>query len=207
MAPAKLVVTTGRDKQDKISKPSLLTIAAELRNTIYELSLVSNGKIDLSIPSNKQQPGLLKASRQTRQEALPIYYQGNKFSYTIHGYDGVVAMPAAKLVRKHCPKAKGSLIIELHEACPVHVCKLALWLKGYHENASIPSLRQDRRAEEGDDRTLARRTFGVVQAMRSKKWHEDLAEHEESDEWDKEDDDDDDNDESDFDEEDDDTST
>ena len=152
-------------------KAGLLTIPSELRNTIYEYALSHNERIDLNYMSNP--PGLLRTCRLIRKEATDIYYQGNDFVFTVHDYDGVEAKHAFNLIQKYRPNDKRAVLIELCENCTtVHICKLHKWLKAYHADPKVPYLRQDKRAEETDEQTLARRTFGVVQAMRSKPWRE-----------------------------------
>ena len=61
------------------SKPCpLLDLPAELRNRIYEHALATgptHGRQDLPISEGRHnEPGLLRACRQTRQEATPIFY-------------------------------------------------------------------------------------------------------------------------------------
>ena len=154
------------------TKPHLLKIPLELRNRIYESTVISNKRIDISAPWNKEQPGLLRTCRQVRNEALGIYYNDNNFSFTVHGYRGMEAIPAYELAKKQQSHAKrGRFIIELCENCRmVDMRNLNQWLKAYHADSSILALRQDKRSEESDARTLARRTFGVVQAMRKVPW-------------------------------------
>ena len=150
---------------------SLLTIPAELRNTIYEHVLLRKQRIDLNETSKP--PGLLATCRQIRKETIAIYFKGNDFVFKVHEYDGADASHAFKLVRKYRPNDSKAICIELCENCTnVHICKLHKWLKAYHAESKMPFLRQDKCAEETDAQTLARRTFGVVQAMRSKPWED-----------------------------------
>ncbi|KAK5704352.1 hypothetical protein LTR97_003370 [Elasticomyces elasticus] len=57
----------------------LLDLPPELRNAIYEYALVIHQPITISKTSQWTQPGLLRACKQIRQEAAPIYYGMNQF--------------------------------------------------------------------------------------------------------------------------------
>lgn len=153
--------------------PGLLTISAELRNLIYEYVLIKSKRISLRNHRSHQQPDLLRTCRQIRTEAIGIYYKDNKFAFAVHHYDGMEAMDAFRLVQKYGGSIKKNFIIELCSSCPtVNISNLQAWLEAYHEDPQVPSLRQDKRAEELDQQTLARRTFGVVKAMRSRPWED-----------------------------------
>lgn len=59
------------------SAVGFLDLAAELRNTIYDLVLVVDGVID---PIKEQrQPTITRTCRQVREESLPLYYSSNTF--------------------------------------------------------------------------------------------------------------------------------
>ncbi|KAK5695057.1 hypothetical protein LTR17_024642, partial [Elasticomyces elasticus] len=68
--------------------PSLLTIPRELRDQIWERAVVRNFPIQVCLSDShtrfrffpNRDPPLLRASRQLREEALPIYYGCNIFS-------------------------------------------------------------------------------------------------------------------------------
>ncbi|KAK4549867.1 hypothetical protein LTR36_005168 [Oleoguttula mirabilis] len=68
------------------SKPSLLTLAPELRNRIYRASLVQ-GTMTIRSADSKvvlpTEPGLLQTCRQIRDESLEIFYQENTFRFEI----------------------------------------------------------------------------------------------------------------------------
>ena len=165
--------TIPNNKQTNLQKANLLTIPAELRNTIYENVLLSKKRIDLSTKPNRRPPGLLSTCCHIRKEALPIYYKGNSFKFTVHEYDGTEAKHAFGAVQKYRPDDKKAIRIVLCENCnSVDIDSLNQWLQEYHADAGVPGLRQDKSADEHDEQTLARRTFGVVKAMRKKSWEE-----------------------------------
>lgn len=154
--------------------PSLLSIAPEMRNKIYEHVLLSKHRIDLSQLPHRKQPALLSVCRQIRTEAIAIYYNENKFSFKVKEYDAAKAIPAKALSKKYLSgSTKGHFRVQLCETyVGVNIYALSHWLKAYHGDASVPSLRQDMHAEEFEAQTLARRTFGVVRAMRKEPWSE-----------------------------------
>ncbi len=59
------------------SKPTLLGLPAELRNTIYEMALLKDDKI--LVNANPEVPGLMRVNRQLREEAGNIFYGQNRF--------------------------------------------------------------------------------------------------------------------------------
>lgn len=136
-------------------RAGLLTIPAELRNTIYEHALLTKDRIDLN--ETPKPPGLLSVCQQIRKEAIALYYKGNNFVFKVHDYDGALTKEAFALVGKFRPHDKKAICIELCENCTtVHICKLNRWLKDYHADPKMPFLRQDKRAEESDEQTLVR---------------------------------------------------
>ncbi|KAK4541976.1 hypothetical protein LTR36_007176 [Oleoguttula mirabilis] len=90
---AKRTTKTPAAPKKKKNKPSnlpspLLSLPAELRNEIYALALTPapTSSLDLSKPKLKE-PGLLRACKQTRAEAEPIFYTSTAFSGTIRNLD------------------------------------------------------------------------------------------------------------------------
>ncbi|KAK4547333.1 hypothetical protein LTR36_000989 [Oleoguttula mirabilis] len=72
--------------QYKVKTPaSLQTLPQEIRNTIFELVLVADHEVIIctcgfcSQICATQQPAIAKVNRKLRNEALPIFYGGNKF--------------------------------------------------------------------------------------------------------------------------------
>lgn len=66
-------------------KPTLLTIAPELRNQIYEYALpVETQEFRFSFGIYEPVPGILQVSRQTRSEALEMYYRNIDFDFVVH---------------------------------------------------------------------------------------------------------------------------
>ncbi|PPJ60211.1 hypothetical protein CBER1_08851 [Cercospora berteroae] len=72
--------------RNDLQQPTLLGIAPELRNMIYEYSLVKGGPV--MIRPAAREPGLLRVCRQIRSEARGIWLTKNTFEYRVHGCDG-----------------------------------------------------------------------------------------------------------------------
>ncbi|KAK5719315.1 hypothetical protein LTR15_007838 [Elasticomyces elasticus] len=67
-------------------KCMLPTIAPELRNKIYELVLLHNGHIH--VDKKLRVPALLQVCHHLRMDTLAMWYERNKFSFTIMHCDG-----------------------------------------------------------------------------------------------------------------------
>ncbi|KAK3629413.1 hypothetical protein LTR56_018077 [Elasticomyces elasticus] len=152
----------------------LFTIPAEVRVRIYEYALISNAPI--VIEKDEPQPNILRTCRQIRKEAMSIYYTENDFSMTIHQWDGLAAVPFRKLMLKYRTNNKvGNLVLDLCTGCDVvNFENLMKWTEAYHEDhENVVGLSQNKvRGHDSRAKTLARRVFGTVEAMRSEKWYE-----------------------------------
>ncbi|CAK3936123.1 Hypothetical predicted protein [Lecanosticta acicola] len=84
----------------------LLNLPAELRNEIYELVLVSSGRIELTTtrPKSLREPAFLAISRQIRTEATAIYYGSNTFCRKVYYNDGRRWSLLEKWLRKIGPE-------------------------------------------------------------------------------------------------------
>ncbi|KAI5359864.1 hypothetical protein Slin15195_G117250 [Septoria linicola] len=71
------------------SEPHFLSLPAELRNDIYRYAILSDDKIKIAtnMAQPPQEPAMLRVNRQTRHEALGIYYQENHFRFDMHNFD------------------------------------------------------------------------------------------------------------------------
>lgn len=60
----------------------LMSLPGEIRNRIYEFTLLSKEIISMTSQSgNSAIPGLLRANKQIREECVPIYYRSNSFKF------------------------------------------------------------------------------------------------------------------------------
>ncbi|KAF7192845.1 hypothetical protein HII31_05828 [Pseudocercospora fuligena] len=66
---------------ERKARPSLLTIAPELRNQIYDLALIEEDSIQVS--STLKEPALLSVCRQIRSEARGIWFSENQFTFRV----------------------------------------------------------------------------------------------------------------------------
>ena len=99
MVPAAASPNTTTPATDNKPTSRLLALPAELRNTIYELVLISPTDIVIPAPSSPKSPGvtttnlfppepaLLLTSHQIRHEALKIYYLSNRFRFLVPSFD------------------------------------------------------------------------------------------------------------------------
>lgn len=109
-------------------------LSAELRNEIYELALVESDSIEVT-KENVAQPGLLRTCRQTRAEAIRIYYMQNKFSFTLHRLDASLLRAFHKQNPAQMWKGgKGMTVTDdwnLNDACWPNFLQ---WVKWYHSD-------------------------------------------------------------------------
>jgi hypothetical protein len=163
---------------------SMLTaLAPELRNRIWEFSLVEDEHLPINIWKNSNwthvtQPALLHTCRQIRNEAIATWYTSNTFVFkACNSYDLKPYLPFFKQVRKYHEDPKASIQAEI---CPsAHpfgfddriLEDLKDWLKLYHaEPDLIPTPAQDAGPFVMMSKTLANQTFGTVQSMLDKPW-------------------------------------
>jgi hypothetical protein len=84
---AAIVNSAGANEESVTTERThLLTLPAELRNQIWQLVVVSDVPLAI-VGSSPEQPGLTRACRQTRNEALGFFYRKNTFNCTIANYD------------------------------------------------------------------------------------------------------------------------
>ncbi|KAI5362078.1 hypothetical protein Slin15195_G057280 [Septoria linicola] len=152
--------------------PSLLGIPPELRNRIYDEVLVQPRSISLRYHGDNKQPPLLSVCRAIRSEAIGIYYNDNNFFLEACKCRGAFWLPFCKLLAKYRKDGKAKL--------PTYIChhrgyldedNLWAWLKAYHQDMDVapcPDHATERLTRAS--RNLVVRMFGVVKAMREKKW-------------------------------------
>lgn len=123
--------------------PTLRTIPPELRNRIYAYTLVQEQPIELSTGSSKNTSALLRTCRQIRQEASPMFYTANEFTFKIHGYRGLEAAPALKVHLQFSRVGRENFQLEICRKCreSIHLEDFAKWLRAYHRDANtVPRL-------------------------------------------------------------------
>lgn len=82
----------------------LLTLPPEIRNQIYQLVLVSEENIEISAArqiSIPEEPGLLRTCCQIRNEARPMYFLQNSFTFSVHNWDATLLLKWAQVSPLH----------------------------------------------------------------------------------------------------------
>lgn len=120
----------------------LMSLPPELRNRIYRFAVVSSQKIDVS-SSGIQEPDLLLACKQTRKEALGIFYSENTFAVDNHDYDPSVSVrwtsKLRQMYRQHLIKEAPTCVFSTPSPQP-NWPNFARWLKHAHAKETILSV-------------------------------------------------------------------
>ncbi|KAK5740376.1 hypothetical protein LTR17_004639 [Elasticomyces elasticus] len=106
-----------------------LDLPPELRNRCYRYALLWPDIIVLAGDA-RMEPGLLRASRQLREEGASIYYSENRFLFTIRDMAGAEMMPFRHLQLKFSKVARG--VFRYTVAPGVNWANLLAWLKAHH---------------------------------------------------------------------------
>lgn len=121
-------------------------LPAELRNEIYRYALVSTDRIHITttMVQPPPEPGILHVNRQTRQEALAIYYHENHFRFDMYDLNASAYM---RWVRAE-PVMRGRLSVWFKLYIPTSPDlawqNLMLWMEAIHSRrvAHGPSSRR-----------------------------------------------------------------
>lgn len=137
---------------------ALLELAAELRNRIYELVLVSEVPINVTRQLFKEPP-LLTACHQVRNETLQIYYDRNIFSLDARCFDSTVTMKWCKKANHLVKTTKVSrLVCRISCGRSVNWSNLMIWLRRFHSDDTTLALDLDSMPD-------AWHTFKIVDMM------------------------------------------
>jgi hypothetical protein len=140
-------------------------LPGEVRNLIYRFTLLEPANIKIqATPQPEQQPTLLQICRQIRREALGIYYNENKFAFSIADFDASVLIKwsCSSPARRGCPKHL------LFQAPPRSGSRqnLLVWLKAYFEG-DVTSMGGTKIPSSGrSQRKAARPLFEMVGRMK-----------------------------------------
>lgn len=109
-----------------------LDLPAELRNDIYRHAILKDKKI-LVTTSGIDEPSLLRACKQIRDEALPIYYAENRFTLQIIDYKSDVVLSferreRCQILRRHNIECE----IRLRRVGTANWQNLREWLERFH---------------------------------------------------------------------------
>lgn len=151
---------------------SLLGIAPELRNRIYEYALISRESINVFKVYNCKQPDLLKVCRQIRNEAISVYYTDNTFHFEACKMSGAEIVPFCRLQKKYATHRQAKLTTYMCDHRDYYdENNLRAWLKAYHaEPKLVPSLPQDAEYYRRNSKNFVVRMFGIAKSMHKKPW-------------------------------------
>lgn len=117
---------TSRKLTINIRESRLCSLPPELPNTIYREVLLVDGDIEISDSSRPSQPALLQTNRQTRSEAILIYYS-NSFRFSLYAFDAAPYITwCASSEQRRYARCRWSL------DGPRNWMNLQCWLETYH---------------------------------------------------------------------------
>lgn len=156
-----------------------LALPPELRTIIYRAVLVQREAVALAIsePSHPRnaQSGLLLACRQTRNEAIGIYYGENTFRLGIHSLRGKALVPIVRILMKygeHDSKAPDVRLV--HYGRP-NWANLKEWLRNGHERRywNMMAAMAEKCLQERDMKgKIMGSAFKMVVTMKEQPWEE-----------------------------------
>ncbi|KAK0263972.1 hypothetical protein LTS09_002323 [Friedmanniomyces endolithicus] len=154
-SPAPAILQTSR----------LLTLPPEVRNTIYHLVLVREGRKRVLAPALPYDPAFLRTCRQIRHEAQGIFLHQNEFYITVYNYH--YTMPRTHWFHMVAPHNR-SVVLAL-EPTKMQWEHLRDWLKAYHAGEAT-RLSVPERYLAPDSHQVAARAFATVDRLGGVKW-------------------------------------
>ncbi|KAK1063095.1 hypothetical protein LTR12_017342 [Friedmanniomyces endolithicus] len=154
-SPAPAILQTSR----------LLTLPAEIRNSIYDLILVREGRKRVLAPALPYDPALLRTCRQIRQEAQGIFLHQNTFYITVYNFHYTI--PRTHWFHLVAPHNR-SVVLAL-ETKKMQWEHLRDWLKAYHAGEAT-RLPVPERYLAPDSYQVAARAFATVDRLGGVKW-------------------------------------
>ncbi|KAK0894722.1 hypothetical protein LTS16_025643 [Friedmanniomyces endolithicus] len=149
-SPAPAILQTSR----------LLTLPAEIRNSIYDLILVREGRKRVLAPALPYEPAFLRTCRQIRGEAQGIFLHQNEFYITV--YNLHYTIPRTHWLHSVAPQNRSVVLARSTQKMQWE--HLRDWLKAYHagEAARLPV---PERYLSPDMHQVAARAFQVVERL------------------------------------------
>ena len=137
----------------------LLSLPAELRNTIYRYALLEPDEIEVERQQHMQ-PALLRICRQVRSEASPMFYNENKFKAVSTDLSAIA--PATHWTNTKVSDSN----LDIFAYGDMSWANLKSWLKRYHarEIAGMGPGGEQKRFE------VVARAFGMVEEMEEVQW-------------------------------------
>ena len=139
---------------------TLLSIPAEIRNKTHRFAAVSN---QIIVPPNCQptkEPGWLRTCRQTRQEAVGIYYQENQFVFRIDNFNAGACLKWTEQSKLHLHASTGYVVSH-----STNWANLVKWLKAFW-GRKFQGLKEKYNAPKLKEKYTAAAMFSLVRKMR-----------------------------------------
>lgn len=146
-----------------------LDLPSELRNEIYALVLVSDGRLTIT-PANNHRPALLQVNQQIQSEAWHFYYLQNEFMLETVNYDlsNILAFERHARKWRDTMWSEGRGVSHLHRLSSGSWENLLEWLRRVHENGSFMAWNWDDTCNEQLKATA--RLFVVVRDLADLEW-------------------------------------
>lgn len=169
-----MAATTPRQSPSGETKDcKLLELSGELRNRIYEYTLCEEEPITID-RYNLEEPPLLLACKQIREEASSIYYGENDFEFEVPNFDLDVAIEYFRRPSALKYHNDNRFTVRIYPDVPTGQItaswpNLLRWLRAYHDN-KVPLFCGAGPKEEGhydwEQFNVAECAFDTVQTLR-----------------------------------------
>ena len=147
------------------TKPiSLLSVPAEIRNSIYEYALVERGVIQIT--SGLLVPALLSTCRQIRSEAYKIWLTDNNFRLAIESFDGKLAAAWAQLLFDHGARKGPAILCSPSQ----NWSNILLWCEIVHSRGMTLTMSDDSKASKFN--AILHAALSVAARCQSVSWSE-----------------------------------
>lgn len=143
------------------SKATFLGIAGEIRNRTYRAAIIEQERVKI-VRATCMEPALLRANRQIRKEARPIYQEENEFNLIIHDFEAPTK--PYWLWYSNVP----------HTNIYIHFCglpiwnNLTMWLQNYHQGIAKWMVYVD--VDDGPTHWMLNCFFRIVDTLKDVSW-------------------------------------
>lgn len=151
--------------QAPVPTASLLGLPGEIRNTVYDMILLSPTPLQILDTSIPVQPPLTMVCHQLRAEALPLFYARNTFSIKLHNLDSrPLSRWLSRIGAANFALSGAGLAEEFDNDSRFTKANLMLWLYHYcHGSVVRPFITAER---AGDTDCLFGKLFDVADKLR-----------------------------------------
>lgn len=161
----------------KSSQPSFMGLPPELRTRIYNYALYEKRGVMISKAGGIPEPGLLRASKTVRDEALGIYYTANTVGVVINSYDFTIdklLFAKFRALARTYGRFRPPRLMRHHPGTP-NWKNLKKGLRMQHEDKLFRTGTLDAEGQLSNSRPEIRIIYGMitaVRAMRASKWED-----------------------------------